>query len=80
MGIPDFWTRYLKKRRDEDWNVDEMYYELTNRRPEERTICYAESHDQALVGDKTFIFLMIDALMYHSMERTKKLRPDLLQE
>ncbi|MCC6932235.1 MAG: alpha amylase C-terminal domain-containing protein [Deltaproteobacteria bacterium] len=69
MGIPDFWLRYLTKRKDEDWNVDEMFYELANRRPEEKIISYAECHDQALVGDKTFIFQMIDAAMYHNMHR-----------
>jgi 1,4-alpha-glucan branching enzyme len=68
LGIPDFLGNCIDKQRDEDWNVDSMYYELTNHRPEEKTISYVESHDQALVGDKTFIFRMIDADMYYQMQ------------
>lgn len=64
MNIPDYWIKTIKERRDEDWNVSEMLWELTNRRSDEKTISYAESHDQALVGDKTIIFRLVDADMY----------------
>jgi len=68
MGIPDYWIKIIKEKKDEDWNVSELYYELTSRRADEKTICYAESHDQALVGDKTIIFRLIDKEMYESMD------------
>jgi 1,4-alpha-glucan branching enzyme len=64
MGIPDFWIKYIKEVRDEDWKAGHIFYEMTNRRQDEKTISYAESHDQALVGDKTIIFRLIDADMY----------------
>lgn len=69
MGIPDFWIKYIKEVKDEDWKVGHIYWELTNRRADEKTINYAESHDQALVGDKTIIFRLIDADMYWHMQR-----------
>jgi 1,4-alpha-glucan branching enzyme len=69
MGIPDFWIKYIKEVKDEDWKVGHIYWELTNRRKGEKTISYAESHDQALVGDKTLIFRLIDAEMYWHMQR-----------
>lgn len=68
MGIPDFWIKYIKEVRDEDWKVGHILYEMTNRRQDEKTISYAESHDQALVGDKTIIFRLIDAQMYWHMQ------------
>ena len=67
MGIPDYWIKLIKEVADENWHVGNLYYELTNRRQDEKTISYAESHDQALVGDKTLIFRLIDAEMYTSM-------------
>lgn len=67
MGIPDFWIRMIKDRKDEDWNVNEIFHELTNRRIGEPVISYAESHDQALVGDKTLIFRLADQEMYFNM-------------
>ncbi len=67
MGIPDFWIKMIKEKSDEEWNVSQLYYELTNSRPEEKTISYAESHDQALVGDKTIIFRLADREMYSHM-------------
>lgn len=70
MGIPDFWIKTIKEKKDEDWNVETMYYELTRRRVEEQTIGYCESHDQALVGDKTIIFRLIDKEMYTAMSIT----------
>jgi len=69
MGIPDFWIKMIKEVRDEDWKVGSILWELTNRRADEKTISYAESHDQALVGDKTIIFRLIDAEMYWHMQR-----------
>lgn len=68
MGIPDFWIKIIKERKDEDWDPGNILWELTNRRADEKTISYAESHDQALVGDKTIIFRLIDAEMYWHME------------
>ncbi len=67
MGIPDYWIKIIKEKSDEDWKPGPILWELTNHRPEERTISYAESHDQALVGDKTIIFRLIDAEMYWHM-------------
>ncbi len=68
MGQPDFWIKYIKEVKDEDWKAGHILYEMTNRRQDEKTINYAESHDQALVGDKTIIFRLIDAEMYWHME------------
>ena len=56
MGIPDYWIKTLKEKKDEDWHPTSIFWELTNRRSDEKTISYVESHDQALVGDKTVIF------------------------
>jgi len=67
MGIPDFWIKYIKEKSDESWNINEIFHELTNRRQDEKTISYTESHDQALVGDKTIIFRLADNEMYTSM-------------
>lgn len=67
MGVPDIWIKTLKEKRDEDWNLSYLFHELTTRRPEEKVISYAESHDQALVGDKTIIFRLIDKEMYWHM-------------
>ncbi len=69
MGIPDFWIKYIKEVRDEDWKAGHIFYEMTNRRSGEKTISYAESHDQALVGDKTIIFRLIDSDMYWHMKK-----------
>lgn len=64
MNIPDYWIKTIKECRDEDWKPSSIFWEITNRRADERTISYCESHDQALVGDKTLIFRLIDADMY----------------
>ncbi|MBE6634316.1 MAG: 1,4-alpha-glucan-branching enzyme [Ruminococcaceae bacterium] len=69
MGVPDMWIRLLKKTRDEDWSMGYLWYELTSRRPMEKYIGYVESHDQALVGDKTVMFRLCDSKMYTSMHR-----------
>lgn len=64
MNIPDYWIKTIKEKKDEDWKPSSLFWEVTNRRKDEKTISYAESHDQALVGDKTIIFRLIDADMY----------------
>ena len=64
MNIPDYWIKTIKERKDEDWSMAGIYWEVTNRRKDEKTVSYVESHDQALVGDKTVIFRLIDADMY----------------
>jgi 1,4-alpha-glucan branching enzyme len=69
MGIPDFWIKMLKERPDQSWDVNEMWHTLTNRRWKEKTIAYAESHDQALVGDKTLAFWLMDQDMYWHMSK-----------
>ena len=69
MGIPDYWIKTLKEKKDEDWHPSSIFWELTNRRADEKTISYVESHDQALVGDKTVIFRLIDDHMYWHMMR-----------
>ena len=69
MGEPDMWIRLLKEQRDEDWDLNNIYYELANRRPKEKVIGYCESHDQALVGDKTIPFRMCDQEMYWAMDK-----------
>jgi 1,4-alpha-glucan branching enzyme len=72
MGVPDYWINTLSKMKDEDWNLDHMWHELTTRRPQEKNIGYCESHDQALVGDKTIMFWLADKEMYWSMDRDNK--------
>ncbi len=67
MGVPECWFKLVRDIRDEDWSVNFLWHELTNRRADERTVNYVESHDQALVGGKSFIFQMIDKEMYESM-------------
>lgn len=69
MNIPDYWIKTIKERRDEDWKPSSMFWEVTNRRQDEKTISYVESHDQALVGDKTIIFRLIDSDMYWHMKK-----------
>ena len=67
MGEPDFWFRLAEKVRDDDWPMGGIYYELTNRRAEEKVVSYVESHDQALVGGKTFFFQLADSAIYEGM-------------
>ena len=64
MNIPDYWIKTIKEQKDEDWKPSSIFWEVTNRRSDEMTVSYAESPDQALVGDKTIIFRLIDADMY----------------
>jgi 1,4-alpha-glucan branching enzyme len=67
MGISDHWIKLIKEFRDEDWPVGHLWHELTNRRQEEKTISYAESHDQALVGDQSLFFRLAGAHIYGHM-------------
>jgi 1,4-alpha-glucan branching enzyme len=67
MGVPDFWIKLIKEKSDEHWPTSHLWHELTNRRNDEKTISYAESHDQALVGDQSIIFRLIGADMYAHM-------------
>ena len=68
MGIPDFWIKYLKEKKDEEWSIHELWSVMTNRRWKEKTIAYAESHDQAIVGDKSIAFWLMDKEMYFHMQ------------
>jgi 1,4-alpha-glucan branching enzyme len=70
MGVPDLWIKLVKDTPDENWNMEHLIHELTQHRPEEKIISYCESHDQALVGDKTLIFRMLDAEMYTGMKKS----------
>lgn len=67
MAIPDFWIKMLKDVPDEQWNIWDIWNILTDRLPYVWTIAYAESHDQALVGDKTIAFRLMDKEMYTGM-------------
>ncbi len=72
MGIPDYWIKLIKHTPDEAWHMGGLWHELTNRRADERTISYAESHDQALVGDQTLIFRLIERDMYDHMAADRR--------
>ncbi|WP_373400813.1 alpha-amylase family glycosyl hydrolase [Algoriphagus halophilus] len=67
MGIPDYWIKTLKHKQDEEWDMFELWHQLSNRPIKEKSIAYAESHDQALVGDKSLAFWLMDKEMYFSM-------------
>jgi len=67
MGVPDLWVKLLKELPDEKWSMRQIWHELTSRRPQEKNIGYSESHDQALVGDKTIMFRLADKEMYFHM-------------
>ena len=69
MGLPDFWIKVLMDQKEEDWNMHEFFFTMTNRLYNVKTIAYAESHDQALVGDKTLAFRLMDKEMYSSMSK-----------
>ena len=70
MGVPDLWIKTIKESTDENWDIGKLWYELTSRRPQEKNIGYCESHDQALVGDKTIMFRLCDAEMYTGMSKS----------
>ena len=67
MGVADHWIKWIKELSDEQWSMGEIWWELTRKRDDERTVSYAECHDQAMVGDKTLIFRLMDKEMYYSM-------------
>ncbi|SIN68875.1 alpha amylase C-terminal domain-containing protein [Algoriphagus halophilus] len=67
MGVPDYWIKTLKHKQDEEWDMFELWHQLSNRPIKEKSIAYAESHDQALVGDKSLAFWLMDKEMYFSM-------------
>jgi len=69
LGVPDYWIKIIKEQKDEDWNVGQIFHELTSHRADEKVVSYAESHDQAMVGDKTIIFRLLDKEMYYSMRK-----------
>ena len=69
MGLPDMWIRTVKEKSDEHWEIGKMWGDMCLRRPGENTVAYVESHDQALVGDKTMIFRLADANMYTDMNK-----------
>ena len=69
MGVPDMWIKLTKDQDQNDWDMFYLWHELTTARPGEKTIAYCESHDQAMVGDKTLIFRMADAEMYTGMDK-----------
>lgn len=67
MAIPDMWIKILKHLSDEQWDLGHIVHTLTNTRWGEKCISYCESHDQALVGDKTIAFWLMDKEMYTNM-------------
>lgn len=69
MGVADNWIKWIKTLPDDKWSMGEMWWQLTNKRADEKTISYAECHDQAMVGDKTIAFRLMDAEMYTSMNK-----------
>ena len=69
MGVADNWIKWIKELPDDHWRVGEIWWQLTNKRADEKTISYAECHDQAMVGDKTIAFRLMDAEMYTSMNK-----------
>ena len=69
MGLPDMWVKTVKERKDEFWDIFGMWCSMCMRRPGENTVAYVESHDQALVGDKTMMMRLADAAMYTDMHR-----------
>ncbi|OQR66660.1 putative 1, partial [Tropilaelaps mercedesae] len=75
MAVPDMWIKVLKEVSDENWDIGHIVHTLTNRRWGEKTVGYAESHDQALVGDKTLAFWLMDAEMYTNMSVLSPLTP-----
>jgi 1,4-alpha-glucan branching enzyme len=75
MAIPDSWIKLLKEKSDDEWDIENIIHTLTNRRWQEKCIAYAESHDQALVGDKTLAFWLMDKEMYDFMSVMSPLTP-----
>jgi 1,4-alpha-glucan branching enzyme len=70
MAVPDLWIRLLKEVPDEHWPVSQIVSALCGRRYGEGrvgTVGYAESHDQAIVGDKTIAMWLFGAEIYDGM-------------
>ena len=72
MGEPDYWFRLAEKVPDENWSMQGLYYTLTDHRREEKVVSYVESHDQALVGGKTFFFQLVDQAVYFGMRNDQE--------
>ena len=72
MGVADHWIKWIKEKSDDEWSMGEIWWELTNKRADEKTVSYAECHDQALVGDKTIIFRLMDKEMYFAMNKASQ--------
>ncbi|EIW82082.1 glycoside hydrolase family 13 protein [Coniophora puteana RWD-64-598 SS2] len=75
MAIPDMWIKLLKHKSDDEWEMGNIVHTLTNRRHGEKSVAYAESHDQALVGDKTLAFWLMDKEMYTHMSDLTEMTP-----
>uniref|UniRef100_A0A0E0G7M7 1,4-alpha-glucan branching enzyme n=1 Tax=Oryza nivara TaxID=4536 RepID=A0A0E0G7M7_ORYNI len=76
MAVPDKWIELLKQS-DESWKMGDIVHTLTNRRWSEKCVTYAESHDQALVGDKTIAFWLMDKDMYDFMALDRPATPSI---
>lgn len=72
MGVPDFWIKMLKEVPDEKWNVWDIWNVLNNRGNDTQTIAYCESHDQAMQGDQTIAFRLLQTAMYDSMHSSSR--------
>jgi 1,4-alpha-glucan branching enzyme len=67
MAIPDYWVKILKEKKDEQWDINELWHIMSNRLPDVKTVAYCESHDQALVGDQTIAFRLMQNEIYFKM-------------
>ncbi|KAM0805298.1 1,4-alpha-glucan-branching enzyme [Usnea florida] len=67
MAIPDLYIKWLKEKEDAEWDMGMLTHTLINRRHGEKTVAYAESHDQALVGDKSLLMWLCDKELYTNM-------------
>lgn len=70
MAVPDFWIKLIKEYPDQEWDINKMWNIMTDRLPQVKTVAYCESHDQAMVGDQTIAFRLMDKSMYWDMDRT----------
>ena len=75
MAVPDLYIKWLKEKSDDEWDMANLTWVLTNRRHGEKTIAYAESHDQALVGDKSLLFWLCDKELYTNMSTLTEYTP-----
>lgn len=67
MFMPDMWIKLLKGTPDDAWRMGDITHNLTNKRWKEKVIGYSESHDQAIVGDKTISMWLFEAEIYTGM-------------